>query len=257
MRGLNGHHVIVTGGTGLLGEAIVHRLVREGASVTVTSRERARAEAWIDEQPYLNSDRLHPMGLDLASEDSIDAAIEHLRAADEQPNVLIANASLRDGLDTPFGELTHEHFERLFAVDVAGHFLFARDLVEAYEQPPASIVFLSSVYSTIGVDGRLYPDGMAPTPPQYAATKAGLNGLVRYLAARWGSDTRVNGVVAGGVRNETRQNDTFVEKYNRKTMLGRMATPDEIASAVAFLASDDASYITGECLTVDGGMSYY
>lgn len=257
MNGLAGRIALVTGATGLLGGAIVHRLVVEGARVAIASRHIDKSKSWIEANGGDNAGQLIPVELDLADEASIRAAWEHLVREAALPTILIANASRREGLARPISELSHSDFSRLFEVDVAGHFLCARYLVE--HTPPgvnASVVFLSSVYALLGVDHRIYPHGMAPTPPQYASAKSGMIGLTKYLAALWGDrQVRINAVLAGGVRAANRQPDEFVHNYASKTMLRRMAAPDEIASAVTFLASDESSYITGECLKVDGGLA--
>jgi NAD(P)-dependent dehydrogenase (short-subunit alcohol dehydrogenase family) len=97
---------------------------------------------------------------------------------------------------------------------------------------------------------------MLPTPVQYAAVKAAAEGATRWLAAMWGErGVRVNALVPGGVASTQRQSEEFVKRYSEKTMLRRMATAEEVASAAAFLASDEASYITGQCLVVDGGLT--
>jgi NAD(P)-dependent dehydrogenase (short-subunit alcohol dehydrogenase family) len=97
---------------------------------------------------------------------------------------------------------------------------------------------------------------MTPTPVQYSAVKAAAEGATRWLAAAWGErGVRVNALVAGGVASKQRQSSEFVKRYSEKTMLCRMALADEVASAAAFLASDEASYITGHCLVVDGGLT--
>jgi len=255
MKGLAGKIVLVTGATGLIGGAIARRFAAEGATVAVASRQKKKALNWIESVGNESASRLVPVELDLASAASIRDAIEHLGATIGWPDVVIANASRREDLSRPMNELMHADFGRLFETDVGGHYLCARHWAESLrEGHKASLIFLSSIYAEAGVDHSLYSPAMSPAPPQYAAVKAGVDGLVRYLAALWGSrGVRVNAVVAGGVRSAARQPEDFAARYARKTMLGRMAEPEEIAGVVAFLASDDATYITGECLKVDGG----
>ena len=274
MRGLPDKTVLITGGTGLIGAATVRRFLEEGSTVILTSRTKSKAEEWIEQTLPANS-KITAVELDLGNPESIQTALAELKEKGLHPNVLVANASLREGLATPIEELSHESFTDLAKVDLGGHFLIARALVESQgtsarhtapqtldprpETPDPSLqslslIFLSSIYGVHGVDHRIYAPGMLPTPVQYAAIKAALLGLCRYLAALWGvHGVRANTVVSGGVRAEGRQKPEFVANYSAKTMLGRMAEPEEIAAAVAFLASDDASYITGAALEVDGG----
>ncbi|MGH9508911.1 MAG: SDR family NAD(P)-dependent oxidoreductase [Terriglobales bacterium] len=256
MRGLKDHVALVTGATGLLGSAVCGRLAEEGVIVGVASREKSRAEAWIHAQanPSL---RFVPLQLDLSRADSIRAGFDALARAAAPPTILVCNASQREGLATPLPELSHESFGTLYAVDVAGHFLCAREMVERLGgRGPASIVLLSSIYAVAGVDAGVYPSGMLTTPPQYAAAKAALLGLTHWMAAQWGSrGVRVNALVPGGMRAPARQSEEFVRNYSAKTMLGRMATPEEIAAAVAFLSSEEASYITGGGMMADGGFT--
>jgi NAD(P)-dependent dehydrogenase (short-subunit alcohol dehydrogenase family) len=257
MKGLSDRVVLVTGGTGLLGTAIAQRFASAKATVAVASRRAEKADSWIRKEAAEDAARLVPLELDLADERSIELAFTKMVEQVGVPSILIANASLRDSLATSFDDLTYDNFSRLFEVDVAGHFLCARYMVERLApDAPASIVFVSSIYALVGVDHSIYPVGMQPTPVPYATVKSGILGLTKYLAALWGRrGIRVNALVAGGVWSPTRQPEEFVFNYSRKTMLGRMATPEEIANAVAFLASEEASYITGECLVVDGGFS--
>ena len=255
MKGLNNKIALVTGATGLLGTAIAHRLSQEGATVAVASRQVKKAKKWISDCKGQSTGKFVPVEFDLADEGSIKSAFRYLTEHIGIPTILIANASLRAGLDTPFEQVSHGSFSHLFEVDAAGHFLCARYLVEQLApEMSASIVFVSSIYALAAADPAIYPEGMAPAPVQYASVKSGILGLSRYLAGIWGHQgVRVNAVVAGGVLARDRQSDEFVRRYARKTMLGRMAQPEEIANAAAFLASDESSYITGEHLIVDGG----
>ncbi|MFZ0319341.1 MAG: SDR family oxidoreductase [Candidatus Sulfotelmatobacter sp.] len=253
MKGIGGRVALVTGGTGLLGSAIAARLAAEQAIVAITSRDLSKAKAWVDERENAGAKYI-PVQLDLADEKSIRDCLDTVERQASVPTIIVANASLREGLGVAFEKITHESFTNLFGADIAGHILLLRQSLERLAGQPASVIFLSSIYGQMGVDQRIYPEGMAPTPVQYVAVKAAAEAATRWLAAAWGEHkVRVNALVAGGVGSA--QSKEFVKRYSDKTMLRRMAAADEVASAAAFLASDEASYITGHCLVVDGGFT--
>ncbi len=262
MRGLRDRTVLVTGGTGLIGGATCRRLAEEGARVIVASRSSDKAKAWCDETASeLASTEgagvLIPMEMDVASEQSIRDALDKLPSNADWPTILVATAIDTKWHATPFEELSHEHFAGISRADVAGNFIVARTLVEgaSTENSATSIVLFSSIYGSAGVQHSIYPEGMMHSPVHYAATKAAVQGTTRWLASYWGErGVRVNAVVSGGVRDENRQGDEFLTRYNCITMLGRMGRPSELAAAATFLASDDASYITGTCMDVEGGL---
>ncbi len=256
MRGLSGKIALVTGATGLIGSAISQRLAEEGTTVIVTSRCLEKAKNWIKQQSKHINNKMIPMGLNLSNESNICSVLGKLKNQKIIPHILIANASNRDKVGGKITDLSYQNFNNLFEVDVTGHFLLARNLVEEQDNNiTSSIIFLSSIYACAGVDHSIYPYGMSPTPIHYATVKSGILGMTKYLASLWGiKNIRVNAIIAGGVRNTERQTDEFVNNYSSKTMLRRMAKPEEIASSVTFLASDDSSYITGASIIVDGGL---
>ena len=246
---LRGEIAVVTGGSGLIGSAICRRLAGEGAVVIAASRSAATDRS----RPARKSTgKIIPVVMDVTDERSVKTASAEIVKRYGAPRILVANASCREALESSFDRIAAQHFADLCAVDIAGHFLCAQQFAAALPKGESgSIVFLSSIYAIAGADPEL-----SSAPPQYGAAKGALLGLTRSLAARWGRrGIRVNAVIAGGVEAPGRQSAKFRAAYRRKTMLRRMARAEEIASAVAFLASGDASYITGAALAVDGGYS--
>ena len=244
---LRGEIAVVTGGSGLIGSAICRRLAGEGAVVIAASRSAATDRS---RPARKSSGKIIPVVMDVTDERSVKTAFAEIVKRYSAPRILVANASCREALESSFDRIAAQHFADLCAVDIAGHFLCAQQFAAALPKDESgSIVFLSSIYAIAGADPEL-----SSAPPQYGAAKGALLGLTRSLAARWGRrGIRVNAVIAGGVEAPGRQSAKFRAAYRRKTMLRRMARAEEIASAVAFLASDDASYITGAALAVDGG----
>ena len=128
------------------------------------------------------------------------------------------------------------------------------DLMVKHKVKDGSIVQLSSIYGILGQDGELYKNTKMKESMTYAAIKGGINNSVKSMAAYYGKyNIRVNSICAGGVFDF--QNKIFVKRYNKKTPLGRMANPNEIALSSLFLISSASTYITGTNLLVDGGFS--
>jgi NAD(P)-dependent dehydrogenase (short-subunit alcohol dehydrogenase family) len=146
-------------------------------------------------------------------------------------------------------------------VNIDGMFLMAQAVGKQMiaQGHGGSIIQTASIYGVAAPDQRIYEGSQylgrpINTPAVYSASKAAVIGLTRYLASYWGSQgIRVNTLTPGGV--ESGQNDVFSRKYSARVPLGRMARTDEMQSALLFLASDASSYVTGQNLIIDGGLT--
>ena len=243
---LAGKIALVTGGTSGLGLATAKRFVAEGAKVVVTGRRAAELDAAVAE---LGAGATGVRG-DVAVLSDLDRLYGTIRATHGRLDVLFANAG--GGAFVPLEEVTEEHFDRYFGINVKGT-LFTVQKALPLMAAGGSVVLNGSMVSVKGVPGFTV----------YAATKAALRSFARTWAADLrGRNIRVNVVSPGtvvtpGYKTELGMTDEqiteFVAQAAAGTPLGRAGTPDEVAKAVVFLASDDSSYVTGAELFVDGG----
>ena len=248
MNKLEGKIALVTGGTSGIGLATAQRFVEEGAYVFVTGRRQAELDAAV-QQIGKNSRGVQG---DVSVAADLDRLFETIRREKGWLDVVFANAG--SGEFAPLGSITEEHFDRTFDLNVKG-LLFTVQKALPLMPDGSSIVLNASVVSSKGL----------PAFSVYSATKA----AVRSFARSWSVDLkerriRVNAVSPGVVVTPAYNNalgmndeqiDQFVAQAASTTPLGRSGTPDEIAKAVVFLASDDSSFVTGIELFVDGGMT--
>jgi NAD(P)-dependent dehydrogenase (short-subunit alcohol dehydrogenase family) len=184
---------------------------------------------------------------DVADEDTWQRAAGLASSACGGVDVLVSNAAVNDR--RPVHELNRAQWDTQLAVNLTATFLGVRACLPDLTERQGSVVVTSSVHALIGLPGN----------PGYAAAKGGLTALTRQLAAEYGPAVRVNAVLPGpiltpawdGTSEEDRQRSI------EQTAAKRFGTPAEVAAAIAFLASADASYITGASLTVDGGWSIF
>ena len=179
-------------------------------------------------------------------------------------SILLNNAASKtrdaDAFFAPVATFSAETWREIMSVNLDGMFNVAQVFGTLMaERGYGSIVQTASIYGLMAPDQRIYEGseylGRAiNTPAVYTASKAGVIGLTKHLATYWGAQgVRVNTLTPGGV--ESGQNDTFKQRYGARVPLGRMARADEMVGAVLFLVSDAASYVTGQNIAVDGGLS--
>ncbi|WP_024877520.1 SDR family NAD(P)-dependent oxidoreductase [Saccharomonospora piscinae] len=245
MRGLNGKVAIVTGGARGIGAAAAERLAAEGAAVAVLDIGDPGETV---ERITSAGGRARGVRCDVSSEQEWARAVALCRTELGPVDVLVSNAYTVDV--RPAHETSPASWERQLSVNLTGTFLgFTACLEDLSRDGTGSVVLTSSVHALVGLPGR----------PAYAASKAGLTGLARQLAVEYGTVLRVNSVLPGPVL--TAAWDGIGEPERRlsaeQTAVKRLGQPAEVAAVIAFLASDDASFVTGSALTVDGGWSVY
>lgn len=243
---LTGKIAVVTGGSSGIGLATAQRFVAEGAYVFITGRRQKELDAAVEQL----GENAAGVQSDISNLADLDRLFSTVREQKGRLDILFANAGL--GELAPLGQITEAHFDKTFGVNVRGT-LFTVQKALPLMPDGASIVLNGSMVSIKGT----------PAFSVYAATKAALRSFARTWSVDLkGRGIRVNVVSPGviitpGYKNELGLSDEQIEGMKADAAvsapLGRTGTPDEIAKAVVFLASDDSSYITGAELFVDGG----
>jgi glucose 1-dehydrogenase len=259
MRGLKGKNVLVTGGTSGIGQAIAIRFAEHGANVAINYLRMPQEAAETEEQVHACVAKVRQegvrdvlVGADVSQEDEVARmvaeTVEQLGGVD----VLVNNAGIQ--ISRPSEELSSADFDRVLAVNLRGAFLCAREAIKHFlaEDKPGSIVNISSVHQLIPKPNYL----------GYSVSKGGMQNLTRTLALEFaGRGIRVNAVGPGATI--TPINRAWVDDPMKAEMvtshipIPRAGEADEMAGVVAFLASDDAAYITGQTIFVDGGLTLF
>jgi len=247
--GLEGKRVLVTGGTRGIGRGIVRAFARAGAQVAACyGRDEAAADALAAELKEMAGEHA-VLKADVADAGEVDELMAECRRRFGGLDAVVHNAGVISHV--PFEELSPQEWRRVLDTNLTGAYLVTQKALPLLPEGGGSVVYVSSKVAEVGIALRAH----------YTAAKAGLAGLARSLCKELGPrGVRVNVVAPGVVATEAlelltdEQREQMRAKYAGLTALGRLGEPEEVADVVLFLSGDEAAYVTGETINVDGGI---
>lgn len=255
---LHGRRALITGALGGLGRIFASTLAQMGADLILVDRPESDFSGLISDLSQWPV-KVRSMHCDIEIESDRRLLINELGNSFDQISVLVNNAafvgtSALDGWSVPFEQQSLAAWRRALEVNLTAVFDFCQGMAPLLRKAQgANIVNIASLYGMLGPDWRLYEGTSMSNPAAYAAAKGGLIQLTRWLSTTLAPEIRVNCISPGGIwRNQA---EIFVERYESRTPLGRMAREEDFIGPLAFLCSDQSAYLTGQNIVVDGGWS--
>ena len=234
--------ILVTGGSGLIGKELISDISRKGGKAI---------NADIGVKTNLQSGTIL---MDITNDSSIQNGIDLIVAEFGRIDGLVNNAYPRTkDWGTKFEDIDPQSWRTNIDIQLNSYFVCSQKVLGIMAvQNSGAIVNIASIYGVVGNDFTLYEEYGGTSPAAYSAIKGGIINFTRYLASYYGNKgIRINCVSPGGIFDH--QHPSFVARYEAKVPMGRLGNPDDIAPAVSFLLSEEAKYITGQNIIVDGG----
>jgi NAD(P)-dependent dehydrogenase (short-subunit alcohol dehydrogenase family) len=238
---LKDKRVVVTGGANGIGYATVKRFIDEGSKVAILDNNQEALDNAQSQLPLLTGG----ICADVGSPDEIEAAFKQVDEILGGIDILISNAGI--SVRKPFTEVDYAQWSKIMRVNLDGMFFCARAAIERMEPQQSGVILFTA--STSGLAAN-------PNYADYSASKAAVINLAKTLAWECAPWLRINSICPGYVltpMQKAEYTSEMMDAVNAEIPMGRHADPDEIAAAFAFLASSEASYITGTAIIVDGG----
>src|ERR1044071_5005399 len=242
MFDLSGKTALVTGATGGIGGSIARALHKQGATVAISG---TRKEA-LDQLAGELKDRVHVLPANLADKESVEKLIPSAEAAMQKLDILVANAGITK--DNLFVQLSDEAWDEVIAVNLTATFRLARAAVKGMMRRRFGRVI--AITSVVGATGN-------PGQGNYTAAKAGMIGMIKTLGAEYAKrGVTANCIAPGFIASPMtdKLNDKQKEAILARVPAGKLGTGADVAAAAVFLASDEAAYVTGQTIHVNGGM---
>jgi NAD(P)-dependent dehydrogenase (short-subunit alcohol dehydrogenase family) len=253
---LDNKTIIVTGACGLLGREICKALAELNARIVLADIDIMATKRLEEELRDIYRASVIAFPLDINSEGSVTKLVNVLSEQTISVDGLVNNAYPRNAAyGTIFENITMASWRENIDMHLNGYFNVSQKIARVMmQQRQGNIVNIASIYGMLGPDFSIYEGTTMTMPAEYAAIKGAIINFTRYLATYLAVyNIRVNCLSPGGIFSE--QPVWFVEKYKKRTPMGRMGNPDDIAGGVLFLLSDLSGYMTGQNLVIDGGWS--
>jgi len=246
---------VVTGGAGLIGTAVCYALSEAGAMVYIGENDKKTGIKLQDEMRKAGL-KAEFIEIDITAEESIKSAINGIVQANNKIDIWINNAYPRTpDWGNKFEDVKADSLRKNVDMHMNGYFLCCQSVLKEMKKRESGVLInIGSHYGVLGPNFAIYEGTEMTMPAAYSLIKGGIVNFSRYLATYYAPyNIRVNAVCPGGVFNN--QDPKFIEKYKQLVPLNRMAAPEDIAGPILFLCTDAASYITGQAVMVDGGLS--
>lgn len=234
--------IVVTGGSGLIGKELIADISRRGGKAI---------NADIGVKTDLENGLIQ---MDITDDDSVETGLNQIIDKFGQLDGFVNNAYPRTkDWGTKFEDINPDSWRENVNMQLNGYFVCCQKALRFMAmRNSGSLINIASIYGVVGNDFTLYEEYGGTSPAAYSAIKGGLINFTRYLASYYGrKGIRVNCVSPGGIFDN--QHPSFISRYEAKVPMGRLGKPDDIGPAVSFLLSDDAKYITGQNIIIDGG----
>lgn len=254
---LSGKTALITGGGGYIGRAIGYAFAELGANVVCLDKDGQAVQQVIEELNKDFSNSHMAIEADMMDDTFLRSVPDKVVKAVGSLDILVNNAAFTGdtgltGWGVPFAKQSIDAWKAAIDVNLTSVFsLCQASATHLGKTGKGSIINVASIYGVVGPDNALYEGTEMGNPSAYGASKGGLIQFTRYLATELAPNIRANSISPGGVWRD--QPSAFVERYIKRTPLGRMATEQDMIGTAVYLASDLSEYVTGQNILVDGG----